>query len=82
MPTVPTFGARMATKGPAGGEKGGAAGLAKYKLVFLGDQSVGKTSIITRFMVRNQPPKGQACRRSIEGEVDRHRRVHHTLLLC
>ena len=24
--------------------------LAKHKLVFLGDQSVGKTSIITRFM--------------------------------
>ena len=24
--------------------------LAKYKLVFLGDQSIGKTSIITRFM--------------------------------
>jgi hypothetical protein len=24
--------------------------LAKYKLVFLGDQSVGKTAIITRFM--------------------------------
>ena len=24
--------------------------LAKYKVVFLGDQSVGKTSIITRFM--------------------------------
>ena len=24
--------------------------LAKYKIVFLGDQSVGKTSIITRFM--------------------------------
>jgi Ras-related protein Rab-6A len=29
------------------------APLAKYKLVFLGDQSVGKTSIITRFMYNN-----------------------------
>ncbi len=28
----------------------GAPPLAKYKIVFLGDQSVGKTSIITRFM--------------------------------
>lgn len=26
------------------------ASLAKYKLVFLGDQGVGKTSVITRFM--------------------------------
>ena len=27
--------------------------LAKYKIVFLGDQGVGKTSIITRFMYDN-----------------------------
>eukprot|EP00161_Ancyromonas_sigmoides_P013230 TRINITY_DN339_c0_g1_i1.p1 TRINITY_DN339_c0_g1~~TRINITY_DN339_c0_g1_i1.p1 ORF type:complete len:215 (-),score=54.57 TRINITY_DN339_c0_g1_i1:21-665(-) len=32
---------------------GGAAPLAKYKLVFLGDQAVGKTSIITYFMYSN-----------------------------
>lgn len=32
-----------------GGDFGGAS-LMKFKLVFLGDQSVGKTSIITRFM--------------------------------
>ena len=27
--------------------------LAKYKLVFLGDQSVGKTSVINRFIYDN-----------------------------
>ncbi len=34
----------------SGGGSGGVTPLAKYKIVFLGDQGVGKTSIITRFM--------------------------------
>ncbi|KAK4410929.1 Ras-related protein RAb [Sesamum angolense] len=40
--------------------------LAKYKLVFLGDQSVGKTSIITRFMYDKFDNTYQKCARSMD----------------
>ncbi|SGZ41264.1 related to GTP-binding protein YPT6 [Hanseniaspora guilliermondii] len=34
--------------------------ITKYKIVFLGEQSVGKTSLITRFMYGSFDPKNQA----------------------
>lgn len=37
----------------------------KYKLVFLGDQSAGKTSIITRFMYDTFDTSYQVCYYSI-----------------
>jgi GTPase SAR1 family protein len=38
---------------PNGGAAPNIQALSKYKIVFLGDQGVGKTSIITRFVCEN-----------------------------
>ena len=45
--------------------------LAKFKLVFLGDQSVGKTSIITRFMYDKFDTTYQVCETTIHPQIDR-----------
>ncbi len=42
--------AAPAAAAPASGVGSNASNAQKFKLVFLGDQSVGKTSVITRFM--------------------------------
>jgi GTPase SAR1 family protein len=51
---------------------GAVSALAKYKLVFLGDQSVGKTSIITRFVYDKFDAQYQA--RACESDGDGARR--------
>jgi len=63
------------SKAPGRGS-GSMAPLSKYKLVFLGDQSVGKTSIITRFMYDNFDRHYQATIESTHHKTIRFRRVH------
>jgi Ras-related protein Rab-6A len=49
---------------------GPATPLAKYKLVFVGDQAVGKTSIITRCAVKVSPPSAHNAGRFMYDTFD------------
>lgn len=51
-PTAPTVASSVETIAPSqpSASEPTSGSFSKYKIIFLGDQSVGKTSIVTRFM--------------------------------